>query len=116
MACYLGHWQLSTFNSVTFAVSEKASYYGEMALAYHHDVLEKFSFTGNLTVSWTEPATTIEGILAYDLPGNWSLSFHAGYSVTTSDAASSDDSASGGGASLSKGRAGFIGLGLGFRF
>lgn len=83
----LGPWRLSTFNSLTFAVSEKASYYGELALGYSHD-----------------------------FPDNWSVSLHAGCSIARSDAASDDNHASSSQDTLPQGRNGFVGLGLGFRF
>jgi hypothetical protein len=112
----LGHWTLSTFNSVTFAAAEQTSYYGEIALGYRQDFLEKLSFTAELAFSWPTLAATLEGKLPYRLTEGVSLFLHAGCSITPSDAASSDNHASSSQDTLSQGRAGFIGLGLEFKF
>jgi hypothetical protein len=112
----LGPWRLSTFNSVTFAVSEKATYFGEIALGYQQDLLERLSFTAELSLSCPTPAATLEGKLAYDLTGNWALYVHAGCSITRSDAASDDNHDSKTQDTLPQGRNGFIGLGLGLKF
>lgn len=112
----LGPWKLSTFNSLTFAVSEKATYYGEIALEYQWDLLEYLSLTAELAFSWPTPAASLEGKLSYDLTDNWVSSLHTGCSITRSDAASGDNHDSSAQDTLSQGSNCFVGLGLGFKF
>jgi hypothetical protein len=67
-------------------------------------------------MSWPAPAASVEGRLSYDLTANLSLSLHAGCSIAGSDVATSDDHDSEREDSISQGRNGYFGLGLGFRF
>jgi hypothetical protein len=111
-----GHWKLSTYNSVTFAVSEKASYYGEVALEYERDLSEEVTFTTEFAFSWPTPTASLEGKLSYHLTKAWSLHLHAGYSITTQDAALADNHFSSEQDTIPQGRNGFFGVGLGFEF
>jgi hypothetical protein len=111
-----GPWRLSTFHSLTFAVGEKASYYGEVAIGYQYDFSEKLSFVAEWAVSWPTPAASVEGRLSYDLTASLSLSLYAGCSIARSDVATSDDHDSGREDAISQGRNGFFGLGVGFSF
>jgi len=111
-----GPWRLSTFHSLTFATGEKSSYYGEAAVGYQYDFSETLSFMTEWAVSWPEPAASVEGRLSYDLTANLSLSLYAGCSIARSDIATSDDHDSEREDSISQGRNGYFGLGLGFSF